>query len=46
MGSFKKEANRRVRDGTNKGGDNFKVKGYVLLVWRILPLVVGHACLT
>lgn len=27
MGSFKKEANRRVRDGTNSGGHTFKIKG-------------------
>ncbi|KAF3764357.1 hypothetical protein M406DRAFT_62438 [Cryphonectria parasitica EP155] len=27
MGGFKKEANRRVRDGTDKGGSNFKIKG-------------------
>lgn len=27
MGSFKKEANRRTRDGTDKGGGNLKVKG-------------------
>lgn len=27
MGSFKKEASRRVRDGTDKGGVNFKIKG-------------------
>lgn len=27
MGGFKKEASRRVRDGTEKGGVNFKIKG-------------------
>ncbi|CAN8101429.1 unnamed protein product [Discula destructiva] len=27
MGGFKKEASRRVRDGTDKGGVNFKIKG-------------------
>lgn len=41
MGSFKKEASRRVRDGTDKGGGNFKIKGYVFPRLQVVYFFIG-----